>query len=186
CQVTMTAARTVTATFTRRTRTLDVEVSGSGAVTSSPDGIECPDDCIGTYADGTTVTLTATPSTNWVFDKWTDCSGNGATCTVTMSASKSVSATFVPQTRVLSVQVTGSGAGMVMSTPNGISCGSDCSQAYVHGTSVTLDYEVMAGTFAGWTGACTGTGPCVVTMDAAKSVTATFQCPTQPEPCPFL
>ena len=29
-------------------------------------------------------------------------------------------------------------------------------------------------TFAGWSGACTGTSTCTVTMDAAKNVTATF------------
>ena len=28
--------------------------------------------------------------------------------------------------------------------------------------------------FAGWASVCSGTGDCVVTMDAAKSVTATF------------
>ena len=29
--------------------------------------------------------------------------------------------------------------------------------------------------FTGWSGACSGTAECTVTMDAAKSVTATFQ-----------
>ena len=43
------------------------------------------------------------------------------------------------------------------------------------GTSVTLTATADASsTFSGWSGACTGTGTCAVTMDAAKSVTATF------------
>jgi hypothetical protein len=42
--------------------------------------------------------------------------------------------------------------------------------------SVTLSATAATGrTFAGWSGAgCSGTGTCVVTMDAAKDVTATF------------
>ena len=40
---------------------------------------------------------------------------------------------------------------------------------------MTLTATPEAGSvFAGWSGACTGTGDCVVTMDAVKSVTATF------------
>ena len=42
--------------------------------------------------------------------------------------------------------------------------------------TVTLTPSAGANSvFAGWSGACTGMGPCQVTMDAAKSVTATFE-----------
>ena len=61
------------------------------------------------------------------------------------------------------------------SSPAGISCGSDCSESYASGTSVTLTASAAGGsTFAGWSGACSGTGTCNVTMTAARSVTATF------------
>ena len=43
------------------------------------------------------------------------------------------------------------------------------------GTGVTItapSHSVWA--FLGWSGACTGTGSCIVTMDANKSVTATY------------
>ena len=61
------------------------------------------------------------------------------------------------------------------STPAGINCGADCSEPYSPGTVVTLSQSATAGsTFAGWSGACTGTGACQVTMDVARSVTATF------------
>ncbi|MBL8252925.1 MAG: M6 family metalloprotease domain-containing protein, partial [Candidatus Competibacter sp.] len=70
------------------------------------------------------------------------------------------------------------GSGTVTSSPAGISCGSDCTESYVPLPApavVTLTATAAAGsTFAGWSGACSGTGGCVVTMDAAKSVTATF------------
>ena len=67
------------------------------------------------------------------------------------------------------------GSGTVTSSPAGVNCGADCSEAYAPGTSVTLSQTPAAGsTFAGWSGACTGTGSCVVSMTQARSVTATF------------
>lgn len=67
----------------------------------------------------------------------------------------------------------------VTSSPPGISCNgaslNDCSEAYLGGTVVTLSTSSGAlYLFTGWSGACTGTGPCVVTMDQARSVTANF------------
>ena len=44
-----------------------------------------------------------------------------------------------------------------------------------YGTSVTLTATPDAGNiFTGWSGACTGTGPCTFTVDGNKSATATF------------
>src|SRR5262249_27465757 len=75
----------------------------------------------------------------------------------------------------LTAMKTGSGSGTVTSSPPGISCGTSCSATYAPGTDVTLSATPAAGSsFAGWTGACTGTGSCQVSMDAARSVTATF------------
>jgi hypothetical protein len=75
----------------------------------------------------------------------------------------------------LSVGKDGSGGGTVTSDPAGINCGYACSAEFDYGTPVTLTAVADTGsTFTGWGGACSGTGDCVVTMDAAKSVTATF------------
>ncbi len=80
-----------------------------------------------------------------------------------------------PAMFTLSVVKAGSGSGTVSSAPAGINCGTDCSEAFTSGTSVTLTAAPAAGsTFAGWSGACTGTGSCVVSMTQARSVTATF------------
>ena len=81
-------------------------------------------------------------------------------------------------THVLSVTKAGTGGGTVSSTPAGIDCGPTCSASFDDGTSVTLTATANANanaTFTGWSGAgCSGTGTCVVTMDQARSVTATF------------
>jgi hypothetical protein len=66
----------------------------------------------------------------------------------------------------------------VTSSPPGISCNlsaADCTENYVGGTVVQLT-AVSTGLwlFTGWSGACTGTGSCSITMDANKSVTANY------------
>jgi hypothetical protein len=79
------------------------------------------------------------------------------------------------QNFTLTVTRAGTGSGSVTSSPAGISCGADCSESYDYSTVVTLTATADTGsTFAGWSGDCSGTGTCVVTMSAAKSVTATF------------
>lgn len=84
--------------------------------------------------------------------------------------------TSLPSTNAtLSVVKLGSGGGSVTSNPAGINCGSDCSATYAGSSIVDLSAAPSAGSaFSGWSGACTGTGDCSVTMDAAKSVAATF------------
>ena len=69
--------------------------TGSGSVTSSPAAIDCGSSCSASFADGTSVTLTASPASESTFAGWSGdgCSGTGS-CTVTMSQARSVTATF--------------------------------------------------------------------------------------------
>ena len=79
-----------------------------------------------------------------------------------------------PAPNTLTVSADG-GAGSGKVTGSGISCKPTCSVDYVSGTQVTLTATADPGSlFTGWSGACTGTGECDVTMDQARSVTATF------------
>jgi hypothetical protein len=83
--------------------------------------------------------------------------------------------TTVPGAVTLSIVRGGGGAGSVQSAPAGISCGTDCSEAYSSGTVVDLTALPANGsTFTGWSGACSGPGSCRVTLTASTTVTATF------------
>jgi alpha-tubulin suppressor-like RCC1 family protein/subtilase family serine protease len=77
--------------------------------------------------------------------------------------------------KLLTALKNGTGNGTVTSVPTGIDCGIDCDEAYSSGVIVTLTAVPDAmSLFAGWSGACSGTGDCVVTMNSDISVTATF------------
>ena len=174
-------ATSVTATFTLNIYQLTVASvgNGTGTVTSAPAGISCGGDCTEFYNANTVVTLTATPAGGSTFAGWAGggCSGTG-TCTVTMNSATSVTATFTLNIYQLTVAHAGAGTGTVTSAPAGINCGVDCTEVYNANTVVTLTATPAVGsTFAGWTGACTGKGTCQVTMNAARSVNATFTSP---------
>ncbi len=76
----------------------------------------------------------------------------------------------------LTVATSGTGTGSVTSSPTGINCGADCTEQYGASNVVTLTATPSSfDRFSGWSGACTGQSTtCQVTMDGAKSVTATF------------
>ncbi len=155
--------------------TLTTSKSGSGTISSSPSGISCGTDCSQSYASGTSVSLSATPSSGYVFSGWGgSCSGTGS-CTVSMTSNKTVTAVFTysPSSYTLNISKTGTGTGTV--TGSGISCGSDCSQSYTSGTSVTLIASATLGSFTGWSGCNSTSGSsCTVSMTSSKTVTASF------------
>jgi hypothetical protein len=178
----MTVAKTVTATFNIGTIYYSLSVSksgiGTGVVTSSPSGINCGSSCTASYTSGTFVMLTASANPGSTFTGWSGACSGTESCTVSMTAAKSVIATFNTSggtTYSLSVSKSGTGTGVVTSSPSGINCGSSCTASYTSGTFVMLTASANPGsTFTGWSGACSGTESCTVSMTAAKSVIATF------------
>lgn len=158
------------------TATVTVTVAGGGSVASLPAGINCGTDCSEDVAIGSQLTLTATPDASFTFAGWSGggCTGIG-TCTLTVAADTAVTATFVAD-QMLTIVPSGTGMGRVIASPGGIDCGADCSELYLRGSVVTLSAMADASSrFTGWSGAgCSGTGTCVVTMDQAQQVTATF------------
>ena len=164
-------------------RTLNVMTAGSGFGTVTGPGIDCGNggtDCNETYGEGTPVALSATVAGSSVFAGWSgDCTGTGQ-CQPVMSQNRTVTATFnIPGPPDMTLTVTpptGTGSGTV--TGNGINCGNgntDCTQDYAAGSVVNLTAAPAAGSvFTGWGGDCSGSGACQVTMNADRSVGATF------------
>ncbi len=171
--VTMNANKTCTATFNQIfTLSVTKAGSGTGTVTSNPTGINCGADCTEIYDSGTVVSLAAMPDPGSRFVSWSgdpDCTDGS----VTMNANKTCTATF-NSAFTLTVTKSGTGGGTVTSNPAGINCGADCSEPYDGGTVVFLTATPDPGSeFAGWS----GNADCsdgVVTMDANKTCTATF------------
>ena len=150
----VTAALSITANFA-----ID-SVNGSCGSSSGQTLITVPSTNLCTA--GTASTVTDSGPWNWT------CSGsNGGT-------SSNCSAAI--QTNSISISKSGSSGGSVTSDGGSISwVGSGGSAAYNYGTVITLTATPDSGNiFTGWTGDCSGTGTCQVTMSTAKSVAAVF------------
>ena len=77
-----------------------------------------------------------------------------------MTGAESVSATFTQNSYTLTVSI--SGHGTVTSTDGNINCPGTCTHTYLSLTQVTLNAAAASGwTFMGWSGACSGVGPCL-------------------------
>ncbi len=69
--------------------------TGTGTVSSNPNGISCGTTCINGFSSGKKVTLSATPDADSLFVGWEgDCTGTQTSCTVTVKKGKYVTAVF--------------------------------------------------------------------------------------------
>ena len=131
--------------------------TGHGTISANPPGPN--------YPPGTVVKLTANPDACSSFVNWSGAASGTGPVTVVMSTNKSLTANFKKATYTLTV--TKAGSGTVSMSPAG--------PTYDCGTVVTLTATAASGyKFDGWSGAASGTGQAVVTMNAAKAIVATF------------
>jgi phospholipase C len=179
CTLTLTAATSVSAAFNGGD-SLTVAVTGTGMVVSSPAGISCPGQCTANFGANSQIKLTETPGSGQYFSGWSgsNCTGTGTTCTVTLAANSNVSAGFAGGIAV-TVALAGAGTGTVTDSTGAINCSATttttCTASFAPNSTVTLSETPISGdTFAGWSGACTGTAGCSITVTAASNVTATF------------
>lgn len=85
----------------------------------------------------------------------------------------------------VTVNKVGGGGGVISATPSALSCDATCPAKTVQldtGTVITLSAGSptsgpgWTSTFDGWTGDCSGTGGCMITLSRATTVTARFTC----------
>jgi hypothetical protein len=161
CNVFMDADKAVTANFSRSEFTLITNAlpAVGGAVAGS-----------GTYPIGTVVNVTQVANAGFTFDNWSgDCVGT-AQCNVTMDSDKSVTANYSGRLFTLTATPAPIAGGTV--TGGG---------TYVMGRVVTVTQVANAGfTFDNWSGDCSGTGSCTVTMDQDKDVEANYSAAVPP------
>jgi hypothetical protein len=157
--------------------------TGSGTVTSSDGKINCGLDCSDSYLSGSVVTLSAAAASGFVFSGWSvngsvSVCGTSPTCTLTVVADTSVTASFnsAPPTFNLTTVRVGSGSGTVTSGDGKINCGATCSASYADNSTVTLTATAARNSvFNAWSGGgCSGTGACTLTIHANTNVSATF------------
>ncbi len=148
---------TVVVNYSTPTYTLTTSASVGGTVTNNS---------VNPHAAGSNVTVTATPSSGYTFTGWSgNLSGSTNSTTILMNSNKSVTATFALTTYNLTTSVVGSGT----VTPN-------TSNPQASGSVVQVTANASTGyTFTGWSGNLSGSiSPTTITMNSAKSVTATF------------
>ena len=156
----------------------DVVLSGTGTGTVQTDmpGIGCPGICTGQWNQGTQFIVTATAGTNSRFVQWTGpCTTTDPTCAVTLNTATHIGAVFALQVP-LTVSVDASRAsGTVVSNPAAISCPGTCTANFDQGQVVTLTVQPGSSSrLEAWGDACSGRDACTVTVDQARTVTATF------------
>ncbi len=179
CSVSLTAARTVGATFARKRFAVSVEKAGEGGgtVNATEGAIACGATCTDTYEAGTIVRLRAEPDGNSRFVGWSGaCSSTASICIFTVDGITSATATFAKQGFRMAVSRASNGGGTISAQPDGVNCGSTCSYTYPAGTTVTLTATPdSTSLFAGWIGDCVSSGnTCTTTMDNAKFIAAAF------------
>ncbi len=189
CSVYMSGNKSVTATFKAKTKTcpsytLTATASDGGSASGGTFG----GSVVAINATCPTVTGTATATWNNAthsFEGWSGCtsvSADGTVCSVTLTADKSVIATFKkrppqPTTKTcpkytFTVSATGGGSASGGGTYGGqvVEITATCPVATATASAGTSDSY----TFQGWTGDCSGAGGCSVTMDRDRSATAVF------------
>ena len=170
CSVTMSAPRDVTAAFTLKSFTITLSPGPIGTIYGPTSA---------NYGESPHYTISPDPwyrivSVSGCGGTWT---GRNPYITGPITGPCTISATFTPLKSALTVTLAGAGYGSVESTPVGILCpGGNCTASFDYSTSVSLKQSAVPGSlFAGWSNACSGLGPCSVTMDTARAVTATFE-----------
>jgi uncharacterized repeat protein (TIGR02543 family) len=152
--ITMNSDKSVTATFTEAPPVnLTMLTTGQGSVIPGN----------ASYSSGSSVDLKAIPAAGWSFSGWTGDASGSENTTITMNSNKTVTATFTQDSYYLSMITVGHGS---------VNPGNN---SYASGTTIDIEaINELGWTFNGWSGVAEGLSNTTITMNANKTVTATF------------
>ena len=199
CVLSMNGNKEVTISFKVIRHSLTVAAQPAAGGSASPTGAT-------DHNYGDRVSVTAQPSSGYLFAGFTgDCSGTGS-CSVLMDQPRNVTANFnriptptpVPPTpRIVPTPIpsptpvaTPKIVGYILTTVSNPSGGGlvfpSGTYTYPEGAFMIIEATPSSGyTFSNWAGDCSGAGACTVTMNGPMSVTAVFS-PVQATPVPSL
>lgn len=150
---------------------------------SATDNVAVTGYCVVQTSSPAGCSWSATPPTSYTFASGT-VNGWYTLYAFARDAAGNSSAQYAADTQLnmtqkqLSVTIQGlyGGGGSVNSNPSGIACSSGtCTANYASGTSVTLTPTAnISSLFSAWSGNCTGSSNCTVSMTEDRSATASF------------
>ncbi|MBL4607633.1 MAG: hypothetical protein JKY01_07385 [Pseudomonadales bacterium] len=163
---------------------LNIGISGSGAVRNSEETIICTSGtCSKVFIEGASQTLSATPAQGFEFDRWeVQCAGSTSpSCALTILSDVSIIAIFkevIPEPTYYSLNTSITGAGAVQNISNNINCSSaTCSTSLLQDTSLTLMATPENGyEFNHWELSCNGStsSECLISMNSDIVIKAVF------------
>ncbi len=187
CAVTVTGARTVAATFSRKQVQLLVRMTGTGAGALTLNGApvcaltlnQGSNSCIRLVDYGAVLPLIAVPSPESEFQAFGGDCPTSASCTPTVTAATTVSVSFKRRQFPLTVSLSGSGAGSV-SVDGAVACALtqgqitvSCALTVDAGATLAIVAAANAGSsFEGFSGDCAGTAPCTIVVRGPAALNA--------------
>jgi uncharacterized repeat protein (TIGR02543 family) len=177
CNITITADINVIANFSEiQTVTLTITVIGSGTVLG--ESIACRDECVYEVERDSIIDLMALADIEWSFEGWGGVCSGVEKCDLSMSSSRSVTATFRPVLIVnpstLTIKIIG--IGEVKVNEDDV-CIDECTYSFMPGTDVSLrssaddDWH-----FSHWSAVCQSAN-CNVSMSEDMELTIYFAPP---------
>ena len=182
CLVAVDEKTGVHAGFARLTATLQVSVTGKGAIEVEPGGTIIRGTGFAVVAEGLPVTLTPRPDAGSSLKGWAELCADAPLegCTITPGDTDQVAAAFgqtTPSAGPRTLTVTVDGPATVTSTPSGIDCPGTCNATFPAGTLVALRSSAPSNFYAYWEGGETCNvrsyvPTCLLVLDTSTDVSA--------------
>ncbi len=158
---------------------LKINVRGGdqlGTVAIQPNNIVCSSNCINTISNESSIELVATPSENAIFLGWSgECHGS-VLCSFTMNENKEVTANFkIKAATSYSLRLKTNEGGVLQVNNQTLTCINPCELFFPSNEQVQVFAQPLSGySFKSWSGDCSGSHNCLLTMTKAMNVEGVF------------